>query len=130
MPLPPPPPIYYRLTADTQDAAEQCDDVGEPPELLPPPIPIRDLTRHTATVMLGRSELRLDGIGRLIGTNSSQDRTIGAAVEFGVAMVSYMAQDLLESTSQHFSHWPDSTPVTKSIPLKLYPTMQRQYPPG
>jgi len=103
MPLPPPPPIYYRLTADTQDAAEQCDDVGEPPELFPPPIPIRDLAHHTATVMLGRSEMRLDqlrevsdSIGRLIGTNSFfQDRTIGAAVEFGVALVSYMAQDLL-----------------------------------
>jgi len=92
----------------------------EPPELLPPPVPIRDLARHTAKVMLGRSELRLDqlrdevtdSIGGLVGTNSSQDRAISAAVEFGVTMVGYMAQDLLESTSQHFSHWPDSTPAT------------------
>jgi len=53
--------------------------------------------------MLGRSELRLnqlrnevtDSIGQLIGTNSAEDRTISAAVEFGVAMVGYMAQDLL-----------------------------------
>ena len=43
--------------------------------------------------MLGRSELRIDqlrdevtdGISRLISTNSSQDRTIGAAVEFDEA---------------------------------------------
>jgi len=91
--LPPPPPIYYRLTADTRDTAVQCDEVEEPPELFPPPIPIRDLARHTATVMLGRSELRIDqlrdevtdGISRLISTNSSQDRTIGAAVEFDEA---------------------------------------------
>ena len=37
--LPPPPPIYYRLTADTRDTAVQCDDVEEPPELLPHPYP-------------------------------------------------------------------------------------------
>ena len=54
--------------------------------------------------MLGRSELRLDqlrdevtdSIGRLVGTNSSQDRTISAAVEYGVTMVGYMTQDFLE----------------------------------
>ena len=39
IPLPPPPPIYYRLTADARDAAVQCDDMEEPPELLPPPVP-------------------------------------------------------------------------------------------
>ena len=120
IPLPPPPPIYYRLTADDQDAAVQCDYIEEPPELLPPPVPIRDLGHHTTTMMLNRSGLRLDqlrdevtdSIGRLVGTNSSQDRAIGAAVEFRVTMVSYMAQDLLESSNQHFSHWPDSTPAT------------------
>ena len=120
IPLPPPPPIYYRLTADAQDAAVQCDYIEEPPELLPPPVPIGDLAHHTATTMLSRSGLRLDqlrdevtdSIGRLVGTNSSQDRAISAAVEFGVTMVGYMAQDLLDSTSQHFSHWPDSTPAT------------------
>jgi len=120
IPLPPPPPIYYRLTANTQDAAVQCEDIEEPPELLPPPVQIRELAHHTATTMLTRSGLRLDqlrdevadSIGRLVGTNSSQDRAISAAVEFGVTMVGYMAQDLLESTNQHYSRWPDSTPAT------------------
>ena len=94
---------------ETADAATSTPPLPEPePELGVPHITIEQLARRTATAMAGRPHLRIDqsqdwvirDMRETIPITPGACRTISAAVEMGVRMVSLMCRDLLDGAAQ------------------------------